>query len=176
MGLGFYLLLHLVAVLVCVYWARAKGHSVLLLGVLACVVGPLLLLALPFVKGVPSPPAPVVLPPQATDVSFSAAAGPLGGYAAPGQAPESAGQERESVYTPFILNGIGVLLLVALGASSDDELWVLLVGVPLLSLVNGVFFLRAFAKRANGLAFLYLLVAVGGLSLALYVVTSIGHR
>jgi len=176
MRIGFYLLLHLVAVLVCVYWARAKGHSVVLLGVLACVVGPLLLLALPFVKAPPPRPAPVVLLPKATDVSFSAAAGPLGGYAAPGSAPESAGPERASVYTPFILNGIGVLLLVALGASSDDELWVILVGVPLLSLVNGIFFLRAFAKRANGLALLYLLVAVGGLSLALYVVTSIGHR
>ena len=178
MAIWIYLLLHLAIVLGCVYWARAKGHPVLLLGLLACLVGPILLLALPFVKPPSWQPTPVVLPPTAHDASFSAAAGRLGGYTAPGQAPTPARPGHEPIYMPFLLNGIGIgiLLLVALGASGSDKLVVFFIFVPLLTLANSILFLWAFAKRASGLALLYALPALTGLSLLVYVVTQLGHR
>jgi hypothetical protein len=172
MGMWIYLLLHLAIVLGCVHWARAKGHPALLLGLLACVAGPVMLLALPFVKAPSWQPAPKALPPAAPDASFSAAAGPLGGYAVPGQRPPSA---PEPLYTPLILNGIGVLLLVAVGKSSNEEWEGLLVIVPLFTLINSILFVRAFEKRALGLAFLYSLPAGGGLSLLIYVFGQIVH-
>jgi hypothetical protein len=173
MGIWIYLLLHLIIVLWCVHWARAKGHPVLLLGGLACVAGPVMLLALPFVKPPSGQPTSVVSPPAATDAAFSAATGPLGGYAAPG--PPATRPTREPIYTPLILNGIGVLLLVALGESGSDEWYGLLVVVPLVTLVNSILFVRAFEKRAFGLAFLYSLPALGGLSLLIYVFGQIAH-
>ena len=172
MGIWIYLLLHLAIVLGCVQWARAKGHPVLLLGGLACLAGPVMLLALPFVKPPSWQPAPKALPPAAPNASFSAAAGPLGGYAAPGQRPPVA---PEPLYTPLILNGIGILLLVAAGESGSEGWEGLVVIIPLFTLANGILFVRAFEKRALGLAFLYALPAGGGLSLLLYVFGQISH-
>jgi hypothetical protein len=65
------------------------------------------------------------------------------------------------------------LLLVALGARGADELIGLMVIVPLFTLVNSILSVRAYEKRAFGLAFLYSLPALSGLGLLLYVFNQI---
>lgn len=130
--------------------ARAEGHPCLMWGLLALGIWPVALLALLVTKPVP-----------------------LAGSGA----GEPDGHPGMSVYTPFILNGAGLLILVGLTqASAGDTSGVFLAWLFSLMAVNAGMLFNAFVRHESGLAVCYFLVLGAGLLLLLFAISGWGHR
>lgn len=161
------LALNALTIVLCLRRAQADGQSALMWGLLAFFIWPVALLALLVIKPAPAESEPVADPPTAL----------------PAHQPEeevahhagSAG-ERMSIYTPFILNGVGLFILFSLARSSGDTLGVLLAIMLLLLAANTGLMVRAFARRETGLAVFYFLMLGAGSTLLLWVANGFGHR
>jgi|GEM_PF-5990837 len=179
MSMEIYLLGNVLVMLGCMYWARANDQPVELWGIAALVASPLALLVLAVLAAQRSRrpprarPAPVVRAPAPSGLTYSAAAGPVGGYSVPGE-EVSPSPKQMPWYLPLVLNVACLLVLLALSWGNEGDF--LLLAVPLVIIGNGLLFLRAFAKRADGPALLFLLPVVGALWLVAQVLDGLGHR
>jgi hypothetical protein len=160
-------------IVLCLRRAEADGQSALMWGLLAVFIWPVALLGLLVTKPVPAESSPVADPPAALPTPQPQVLAQLEEEAAYPADSETGGM---SVYTPFILNGAGLLILVGLARSAGDTLGALFTVMLLLLAANTALLLKAFFRREIGLAICYFLALSAGSVLLLWVASSFGHR
>jgi|GEM_PF-6577852 len=162
-------------IVLCLRRAEADGQSALMWGLLAVFIWPVALLALLVIKPEPAAPSPVADPPAALPTPQPQVLAQPEEEAAYHADSEAGGM---SIYTPFILNGAGLLILVGLvrGAGAGDTLGALFTVMLVLLAANTGLLLKAFWRRESGLAVCYFLALSAGSVLLLWVASSWGHR
>lgn len=171
---GLAIALNGLTIVLCLRRAEADGQSALMWGLLAVFIWPVALLGLLVTKPVPAESSPVADPPAALPTTPQPQVLAQPEEEAAYHADSEAG--GMSVYTPFILNGAGLLILVGLARSAGDTLGALFTVMLLLLAANTALLLKAFLRRESGLAICYFLALSAGSVLLLWVASSFGHR